>query len=115
MVVEEVEYRKVFMLNKRCVKHWLTNSAHRAYSSTLCMREPAAKTFEFIKSIDNKDKSYKEKIKLLDRFYNEQDHNEKSSMFMGSGYYFERLQFDKRAISNIAKGEPVIIPKMPRS
>lgn len=115
MIVEEVEYRKVFMSHKKWVKHWLTNSAHRAHSSTLCMMEPAAKTLKFIESIDNKDRSYKEKIELLDKFYNEQDQNEKSSKSIGSGFYFERLQYNKKVICNILKGEPFDSPKMPRN
>lgn len=115
MIVDEVEYRKTFMFHRRWAKHWLTLSAHRAHSSTLNMKEPAVKTLKFIELIDNKDKSYKEKIELLDRFYDEQDHNEKSSKSMGSSYYFDGLQFNKRAYSNIVKGEPVNIPKMPRS
>lgn len=115
MIVEEVEYRKAFMFHRRWAKHWLINSAYRAHSSTLCMKEPAAKTMKFIESIDNKHKSYKEKIESLGRFYNEQDHNEKSSTSMGSGYYFDCLQFNKRVFSNIAKGDPVTIPTMPRN
>jgi len=115
MIVDEVEYRKAFIYERKWAKHWLTRSAHRAHSSTLCMMEPAAKTLRFIESIDNKDKSYKEKIELLDRFYDEQDHNERSSKSMGSSYYFDCLQFNKRVCSNILKGEPVNIPKMPRN
>lgn len=115
MIVEEVEYKRAFMFHKRWVKHWLTYSAHRAHSSTLCMMEPAAKIFEFIELINNKDKTYKEKIELLDRFYNEQDHNEKNSKSMGSSYYFDCLQFNKKVFSSIVKGEPVNIPKMPRN
>ena len=87
MIVEEVEYRKAFMCHKRWAKHWLTHSAHRAHSSTLGMMEPADKSLKLIELIDTKDKSYKEKFELLDRFYNEQDRIEKSSKFMGSGYY----------------------------
>lgn len=115
MINEEFEFRKAFMFHRKWAKHWLTYSAHRAHSSTLYMKEPAAKTLKFIEFIDNEDKSYKEKIELLDKFYNEQVQNEKSSKSMGSGYYFDCLQFSKRVHCNIGKGEPVTIPKMPRN
>lgn len=114
MIVEEVEYGKSFKLHRKWAKHWITNSAHRAHSSTLCMKKPAAKTLEFIELIDNKEKSYKRKIELLDKFYNEQDYNEKNCECMESDYYFQCLQFNEKVFSNVEKGEPVIIPKMPR-
>lgn len=115
MIAEEVEYRKAFKFHRRYAKHWLTSSAHRAHSNTLCMKEPAAKTLEFIELIDTKDKSYKEKFELLDKFYKEKDLNERRCKSMGSGYYFQCMQYNKKVFNNIANGEPVIIYKMPRS
>jgi hypothetical protein len=111
----ESEYKKLFGLNKRWAKHWLTNTAHRAHSSTLNLIEPAKKTLEFIESIDHQDGSYECKIKLLNEFYNERNSEEKHSDRMGSDYYFNCIQYIKRAISDIEKGIPIIIPKMPRS
>lgn len=103
------------MLHRRWSKHWLAYSAHRAHSSTLGMKESAEKTLKFIESINDKSKSYKEKFELLDNFFIEQDRNEKSSKSMGSSFYFDCLQYDKKVFNNISKGEPVYIPKMPRN
>jgi hypothetical protein len=115
MIVDEVEYRKAFKYHRTWAKHWLTNSAHRAHSSTSFMSEPAAKTLKFIDElILNKNNSYKEKFELLDKFYNEEDHIVRSSKSMGNSYYFDSLQYNKRVFINIAKGEPVMIYKMPR-
>lgn len=115
MIIEEAEYKKAFMLHKRWAKHWLTNSAHRAHSSTIGMIEPATKTLRFIESIDNKDISFKTKFELLDRFLADQENCEKNNKRMGSDYYFECLQYNEKVINNITMGVPVNIPKMPRS
>ena len=111
----EAEYRKVFKLNKRWAKHWLTNTAHRAHSNTLSLIEPAEKSLAFIESINIQRMSYEDKITLLNEFYREKDNDEKRSGRMSSGYYANCMQYIKKAINSIEKESPVIIPKMPRS
>lgn len=108
---KEIEYKEIFQFQKRWAKHWLTYSSHRAHSSTQGMIEPAKKTVAYIESIEFKEKTYRIKLELLDFFFDEQDHIERSSHSYNS-FYYEAKRFDERAYNSIANGEPVLIPKL---
>lgn len=111
MINKEVEYRKLFKLQRRWAKHWITTSAHRAHSSTLSMREPGNQSLNFINSINDKNVSFKEKNELLLKFYNEQ--NQKDNCF--NSYYSDCIQLMRRLMKQIESEIPIEVPKISRS
>jgi hypothetical protein len=115
MIDKEKEYSKVFKLLKRWAKHWLTNSAHRAHSSTIGLRVPSENTLDFINLLDNEKITYKDKVQKLHDFCSEQNKKEQSQKLMGTGYYLDCLKFIESKVKSIESGEPVSIPKMLKS
>ena len=98
----EKEYRRIFLQQKKCAKHWLTPSAHRSQSSTIGMMGPARKTLQYIESLEVKKISNKEKLNSLQTFYEEQNQLENKQSRMGSDYYFNCIRYCK---SEVEKAE----------
>lgn len=107
MIEKETEYKNAVNCIKKWSKHWLTPSASRKYAGADSMKNPAAKTLEYISSLDDS-MTFKQKLDSLYNFFEENDKNERKSQFMGSGFYYDLMSYIRYSYKRLENGEPVV-------